>query len=139
MAAQAVLVLILSWRNRTDTIGGQYPIHGGLGGSNLWRIGECAANLLRTVRIVAVNARCMAAAAHQRRFGGIVRLGSRRKRMIGSLGELGVNVGQGRTDIVVAIVAGYTILGRSVHVGQQWRRAAQQTRRAIGIVLHMTA
>ena len=57
--------------------------------------------------------------------------------MIGTLGELGVNVGQDRTDIVVAVVAGYTVLGLSVHVGQRRRCAAQQSRRTIRIVLHM--
>ena len=58
--------------------------------------------------------------------------------MIGSLGKFGVNVGQRRSDIVVAVVAGYAVLGISVHVSQCWRGTPQQSRWAVCVVLHMT-
>jgi hypothetical protein len=136
VAAKAVLVLVLGWRNRSDPIAGQYSIHRRLGHANLWRRGE-RSDLLSAMRVVTVNARRMAVVIRQNRFSGIVRIAPGRKRMIGSLGKFGVNVEQRGSDIIVAVVAVYATLGISVHVSQCWRGTPQQSCRAICIVLHM--
>ena len=73
MAPKAVLVLIQRWRNRADTVAGQLSVHCRLGHANLWRRREYS-DLLRPMRVVAVNARRMAVVVQQHCFGGIVRI-----------------------------------------------------------------
>ncbi len=80
VAAQTILILVDRWRQHSDAIQGADAGHARLRGAQRWWSGELR-RLVRSVRVVAIDARGVPVVIQQHRFGFVVEVVSRRKRM----------------------------------------------------------
>ena len=115
VATKAVLILVLRRHDRSDSITGRNSIHSGLGWANERRRRECL-DLLRSMRVVAVSTGGMAIVVQKNRLCAVVHTIPGGIWMIGNFCEFCINIRDAWNDIVIAVVAGYAVLGVSVHV-----------------------